>query len=60
MKTFQGLLKSKTFWFNAVTGALEIVNLFNGSVIPAATATVIISVGNIALRFLTSKPLAEK
>ena len=60
MKTLKGLLKSKTFWFNAVTGTLEIVNLLNGNVIPAGAASTIIAIGNIALRFLTNKALADK
>jgi hypothetical protein len=60
MKTLKGLLKSRVFWFNTVTGTLEIVNLLNGSVIPAGAASTIIVVGNIALRFLTNKALADK
>ena len=60
MKTLKGLLKSKTFWINAIGGGLEIVNALNGNVIPPATAATILMVLNIANRFLTTKPLNEK
>jgi hypothetical protein len=59
-KTFIGLLKSKTFWINAVGGGLEIVNALNGNLIPTEAAVSILMVLNIANRFLTSKPLNEK
>lgn len=59
MKHLKGLLKSKVFWFNAVTGTLEIVNVFN-TVIPHEVSAAIITIGNIALRFLTDRPLNEK
>jgi hypothetical protein len=58
--TIKGALKSKTVWFNVVTGTLEIVNVLNGSVIPSAVAGTVITVGNIVLRFLTTKPLDQK
>jgi hypothetical protein len=60
MKNLTGLLKSKTFWFNAVTGALSIVDIMNGNAISPEVKALIIAVGNVALRFLTTKPLSEK
>lgn len=55
-----GLLKSKTFWFNVVSGGLSLVNNLQGEVIPNETAATIIGVGNILLRMLTTKPLEKK
>jgi hypothetical protein len=60
MKTLKGLLKSKTFWFNVVSGALTVVNGAQGEIIPTETAVKIIAVGNIILRFLTNKALNKK
>ena len=60
MKKLNGLLKSKVFWFNAITGTLEIVNLLNGSLIPHEAAAAIVAIGNIALRFVTDKGLDQK
>lgn len=57
--TLKGLLKSKVFWFNVITGGLELTNALV-TVVPPGTALLINAVGNIALRFLTSKPLNEK
>ena len=59
MKKLKGLLKSKVFWFNAITGTLEIVNVCN-AFIPHEIAAAIIAVGNVALRFVTNKPLDQK
>lgn len=59
MKKLKGLLKSKVFWFNTITGTIEIVNICN-AFIPHEVAAAIIAFGNIALRFVTDKPLSEK
>ena len=59
MESIKGLLKSKTFYFNVITGLLEITNLFAG-VIPPGSLVMVNAVGNIALRFVTTKPLSEK
>jgi len=59
MNSIKGLIKSKVFWFNAITGLLEITSVFTG-VIPTGTATLINCFGNVALRFLTTQPLSEK
>lgn len=59
MNSVKGLLFSKVFWFNVVTGGLELVNTFSG-LVPPGTAMALNVVGNIALRFLTTEPLADK
>ena len=59
MDSVKGLLKSRVFWFNVVTGGLELVNAFS-AVVPPGTAMTVNVVGNIALRFLTTEPLADK
>jgi hypothetical protein len=59
MKQIKGLLKSKVFWFNLITIALEITNAL-ATMLPSATFLLINAVGNIILRFLTEKPLSEK
>ena len=59
MDNVKGLLKSRVFWFNTITGALEVTNALVG-IVPPGTAMAINVVGNIALRFLTSEPLSAK
>lgn len=59
MDTLKGLLKSKVFWFNAITGSLELANVF-AAVLPPGSAMIINAVGNVALRFVTSEPLSAK
>jgi len=59
MKNIKGLLKSKVFWFNALTGIVEVAGLLTG-VVPPGTVTTIVVLGNIGLRFLTNKPLNQK
>ena len=60
MKTFIGLLKSKTFWFNVITGTLSIVDALNGNVIPAQYKAAIIAIGNVFLRLVTTAPVETK
>lgn len=60
MKKLKGLLKSKTFWFNVVSGILAFVNATNGELISNETSGTIITVGNILLRMITTKPLEKK
>lgn len=60
MKTVKGLMKSKTFWFNIVTGVLVFVNEVAGKLIPTEVATTIVAVGNVILRMITNQPLSEK
>ena len=59
MDSVKGLLLSRVFWFNVVTGILELINTFSG-LLPPGTAMALNVVGNIALRFLTKEPLAAK
>ena len=59
MDNVKGLLKSRVFWFNTITGALEVTNALVG-IVPPGTAMAINVVGNIALRFLTTEPLSAK
>lgn len=60
MKTPWKLLKSKTFWFNIVTGTITIVDALNGKLIPAELSGTIIMIGNVILRILTTVPVDEK
>ena len=58
MDNVKGLLKSRVFWFNTITGALELTNALTG--VPPGASMAINVVGNIALRFLTTEPLSAK
>lgn len=58
-RSIKGLLKSKVFWFNAITGIVEIANLFVG-MMPPGSMTVISVIGNVALRFATNTALSDK
>ena len=51
-------LKSKTLWFNIVTLALAgTQTLLTQDIIPPEFIALIIALGNVALRYLTSKPI---
>ena len=51
-------LKSKTLWFNIVTLALAgTQTLLTQDIIPPEFVALIIALGNVALRYLTSKPI---
>ena len=50
----KSLFKSKTFWFNIVTAALELSQVIP---LPPGTAVLIVNVGNIVLRLLTNAPV---
>lgn len=54
------ILKSKTIWWNLLTGVLTVVDALNGEVIPTEVAAAIIAIGNILLRFKTTKPISGK
>jgi hypothetical protein len=56
----KGLLKSKVFWVNALTIGAAIVNEYSGKLIPTQHAVEIIAGINLALRFVTNKPLDQK
>lgn len=59
LKTTLGLLKSKTFWFNAATITLELTSLLTGIIAPG-TGTLINALGNIVLRVITKQALMDK
>jgi hypothetical protein len=59
MDKVRGALKSKTVWFNVITAVVETVNLSSG-LMPPGVGVLISALGNIALRFLTDKPLEAK
>lgn len=55
------IVKSKTFWFNLISGAIVVVDQLVGSkMIPPEYAASAIAIGNFILRMITTKPLAEK
>ncbi len=64
MQTLLGALKSKTMWFNAITGLLailalpEVTTLIPTSFLP--NLAIINALGNLILRVLTDQPLANK
>ena len=52
--------KSKTLWVNAISLALESVQLFGDvKIIPPGYLTVIVNGLNIALRFVTKAPIGK-
>lgn len=60
-KKLIGALKSKTVWFNIITGVVELTNAFAVPLgIAPGTLTIVGAVGNVVLRFLTSLPLELK
>ena len=46
--------KSKTLWFNVLTGALELSGYLP---LPPATALVVTNLINVGLRLITGKPI---
>ena len=61
MKAFLGLLKSKTFWLNAVGTAAIVVNASHqGQAISTENAAMVLAALNVVNRFLTKKPLSQK
>lgn len=56
----RGLLKSRTFWFNAATIAVESGALLGFLGIPPGTITAINALGNIVLRTITTQSLEDK
>ena len=64
MKTLLGALRSKTIWFNLITGILAILALPEiVAVLPVTflpQLAVINALGNLILRVLTNQPLAGK
>jgi hypothetical protein len=57
------IFKSKTIWFAILIAVLSILQGYVGllsSPVLQMTAGVVISVGIVVLRFLTTQPLSEK
>lgn len=51
--------KSKTVWFNVVTGIIVIADQLSGKAIPVEVSAVIVSVGNVILRLITNKAVTK-
>lgn len=61
MNNLLKLARSRTFWFNVVTGALIITDQLTGSkVISPEVSASIVAIGNVVLRLITTKPISEK
>lgn len=56
----RGLLKSRTFWWNTATLAIESGALLGLLGVPPGTITAISALGNIVLRTLTSQSIEDK
>jgi hypothetical protein len=56
----KGLLKSRTFWWNTATIAIESGALLGVLGVPPGTITAISALGNIVLRTLTVESLEDK
>lgn len=56
----RGLLKSKTFWWNFSTIAIESGALLGVLGVPPGTITAISALGNIVLRTITTQSLEDK
>lgn len=56
MTNSKHFFKSKTFWFNLLVGILPAIlqNLTGQGVIDPQTQTTALTVGNVALRFITN------
>ena len=50
----KAIWKSKTFWFNALTAVAELTQVLP---LPAGTVTIIATIVNVGLRFVTSEPV---
>ena len=54
------LLKSKTFWFNAITILIGVVEVISKTyTIPPEILSLIIGIGNVFLRLLTSEQIVS-
>lgn len=57
MNVIKNAIKSKTIWFNLITGIVSVAGVLP---IDPAVSALIVAVGNVALRFVTSVPLEDK
>lgn len=60
VNVIRGFFKSRTVWFNIITGAVAVVSALQGKVVPVEAAGYILAIGNIFLRILTNEGLEEK
>lgn len=61
LKSLLSLHLSKVFWFNLITMGLEIFSLVtNTYTVDPKIVALVIGIGNIFLRTITSKPLSKK
>lgn len=42
--------KSKTVWFNIITGALTVVSALSGNIIPTEISAIVIAGGNLIIK----------
>ena len=56
----RGLMKSRTFWMNTATIAIESGSLFGILGIPPGTITLINAFANIVLRTMTNSDVRDK
>lgn len=59
-KTILGGLKSKTVWFNVLLYSIDVIGQFDFIKNDPDLAILIATVGNIALRLVTTKALKDK
>ena len=52
----KNLLKSRIFWANVITAAIELSGVLGG-IVPTGTLQIVTNVLNIALRLVTSQPV---
>ena len=52
----KNLLKSRIFWANVITAAIELSGVLGG-IVPTGTLQLVTNVLNIALRLVTSQPV---
>ncbi len=64
MNTIKGAIRSKTMWFNIITGVLAVLSLKEITTLMPQTflpnLAVINALGNLVLRMLTNQPLSGK
>lgn len=60
MNETKSLWKSKTFWFNTISGVIGVVGQIQGFLPPPALPYVaaVVAVGNIVLRMITDQPVS--
>lgn len=59
MEETKSLWKSKTFWFNAITGFVSVVGTVQAIIPPPAMPYVagVVAIGNVVLRLITNQPV---